>query len=111
VIPLANHGSKNSAEKTGGWKNKPLNPRQQKFVKTLAKRASLTDAAIEAGFSSRYPSQSGFQALQQVRGRVPHLLEKHGLGEEILMEIFKATACYASGPGCMSHGEKGTKKT
>jgi hypothetical protein len=44
--------AKISAEKTDGRKNKPLNPRQQKFVKTLAKGASLTDAAIEAGYSS-----------------------------------------------------------
>jgi len=55
-------------------------------VKTLAKGASLTDAEIEAGYSSRNPGQSGFQALQQIRGRVPDLLEKHGLGEEILIE-------------------------
>jgi hypothetical protein len=55
-------------------------------VKTLAKGASLTDAEIEAGYSSRNPGQSGFQALPQIRGRVPDLLEKHGLGEEILIE-------------------------
>ena len=79
---------KNSAEKTDGRKNKPLNPRQQKFVKTLAKGASLTDAAIEAGYSSRNPGQSGFQALRQIRGRVPDLLEKHGLGEEMLIEKY-----------------------
>jgi hypothetical protein len=53
-----------------------------------AKGASLTDAAIEAGYSSRNPGQSGFQALQQIRGRVPDLLEKHGLGEEILIEKY-----------------------
>lgn len=80
--------AKNSAEKTDGRKNKPLNPRQQKFVKTLAKGASLTDAAIEAGYSSRNPGQSGFQALRQIRGRVPDLLEKHGLGEEMLIEKY-----------------------
>jgi hypothetical protein len=76
--------SKESGKKADSRKNKPLNPRQQKFVKTLAKGASLTDAAIEAGYSSRNPGQSGFQALQQIRGRVPDLLEIHGLGEEIL---------------------------
>jgi hypothetical protein len=80
--------ARNSAEKADGRKNKPLNPRQQKFVKTLAKGASLTDAAIEAGYSSRNPGQSGFQALRQIRGRVPDLLEKHGLGEEMLIEKY-----------------------
>jgi hypothetical protein len=80
--------AKNSGEKTDGRKNKPLNPRQQKFVKTLAKGACLTDAAIEAGYSSRNPGQSGFQALRQIRGRVPDLLERHGLGEEELIEKY-----------------------
>ena len=62
--------------------------RHQKFVKTLAKGASLTDAAIEAGYSSRNPGQSGFQVLRQIRGCVPDLLEKLGLGEEVLIEKY-----------------------
>ena len=36
--------------------------------------------------SSRNPGQSGFQVLRQIRGRVPDLLEKLGLGEEVLIE-------------------------
>lgn len=57
-------------------------------MKTLAKGANLTDAAIEAGYSSRNPGQSGSQALRQIRGRVPDLLERHGLGEEVLIEKY-----------------------
>jgi hypothetical protein len=32
--------------------------------------------------------QAGYQALAQLRGRVPELLERHGLGEEVLIEKY-----------------------
>lgn len=31
---------------------------------------------------------TGYQALAQLRGRVPELLERHGLGEEVLIEKY-----------------------
>jgi hypothetical protein len=73
--------------KHGRNKRKP-NPRQQKFVKGIASGKTLTQAAIDAGYSSKYPNQSGYQALAQLRGRVPELLERHGLGEEVLIEKY-----------------------
>jgi hypothetical protein len=66
-------------------KRKP-NARQQKFVKALAEGKTLTQAAKEANYSSKNPGQSGYQALAQLCGRVPELLERHGLGEEVLIE-------------------------
>jgi hypothetical protein len=68
-------------------KRKP-NARQQKFVKALAEGKTLTQAAKEANYSSKNPGQSGYQALAQLRGRVPELLERHGLGEEVLIEKY-----------------------
>jgi hypothetical protein len=73
--------------KHGRNKRKP-NPRQQKFVKELAKGKSLKQAARDAGYSTKNANQSGYQALAQVRGRVPELLERHGLGEEVLIEKY-----------------------
>jgi hypothetical protein len=73
--------------KHGRNKRKP-NPRQQKFVKGIASGKTLTQAAIDAGYSSKHPNQSGYQALAQLRGRVPELLERHGLGEEVLIEKY-----------------------
>jgi hypothetical protein len=70
--------------KHGRNKRKP-NARQQKFVKALAEGKTLTQAAKEANYSSKNPGQSGYQALAQLRGRVPELLERHGLGEEVLI--------------------------
>ena len=71
--------------KHGRNKRKP-NPRQQKFVHELASGKTLTQAAKNAGCSDKNPAQSGYQALAQLRGRVPELLERHGLGEEVLIQ-------------------------
>ena len=62
--------------------------RQQKFVKELAKGKSLAQAAREAGASDKNANQSGYQGLAQLRGRVPELLERHGLGEEVLIQKY-----------------------
>ena len=48
----------------------------------------MTQAAKAAGYSDKNPAQSGYQALAQLRGRVPELLERHGLGEEVLIEKY-----------------------
>ena len=71
-----------------GRRNHKPSARQQKFVRELAKDNTLTQAAKNAGYSQKYPGQSGYQALAQLRGRVPELLERHGLGEEVLIEKY-----------------------
>ena len=73
--------------KHGRNKRKP-GPRQQKFVRELAKGKSLAQAARDAGYSEKNANQSGYQALAQLRGRVPELLERHGLGEEVLIDKY-----------------------
>src|SRR5260370_761812 len=73
--------------KHGRKKRKP-GPRQQKFVKELAKGKSLAQAARDAGYSEKNANQSGYQALAQLRARVPKLLERHGLGEEVLIDKY-----------------------
>src|SRR5260370_14114753 len=69
-------------------KKRKLTTRQQAFVKELAKGRTLTDAAKAAGYKDKNPGQAGYQALAQLRGRVPELLERHGLGEEVLIEKY-----------------------
>jgi hypothetical protein len=73
--------------KHGRNKRKP-NPRQQNFVRELASGKTLTQAAKNAGYSDKNPAQSGYQALAQLRGRVPELLERHGFGEEVLIQKY-----------------------
>jgi hypothetical protein len=84
VIPLANHGSKEIGEKK---RNKPT-PRQMKLVEERAKGKSCSEAAIAAGYSGKNARHSGYQAMQQLRGRVPDLLDRHGLSEEVLIDKY-----------------------
>jgi hypothetical protein len=69
-------------------KKRKLTTRQQAFVKELAQGKTLTQAAKTAGYTDKNPAQAGYQALAQLRGRVPELLERHGLGEEVLIEKY-----------------------
>jgi hypothetical protein len=71
--------------KPNSKKRKPT-VRQEKFVKSLATGKTLAEAALDAGYSPKNADQSGYQALNALRGRMPQLLEKHGIGEEVLIE-------------------------
>ena len=51
-----------------------LTPKQVKLVLALTKGKSITDAALEAGYSQNYPGQAGSQALEQIRKSAPELL-------------------------------------
>jgi hypothetical protein len=68
-------------------RNKPT-PRQTKLVEERAKDKSYSEAAIAAGYSGKTARQSGYQAMQQLRGRVPDLLDRHGLSEDVLIDKY-----------------------
>ena len=68
-------------------RNKPT-PRQTKLVEERAKGKSYSEAAIAAGYSGKNARQSGYQAMQQLRCRVPDLLDRHGLSEEVLIDKY-----------------------
>jgi hypothetical protein len=83
----------------GRNKRKP-GPRQQKFVKSLAQ------AARDAGYSAKNANQSGYQALAQLRGRVPELLERYGLGEEVLIDKYLLPLLEAEETKFFNNGKK-----
>jgi hypothetical protein len=66
--------------------SKRLTPRQQKFVKALLANETITQAALDAGYSKNNPGQSGWQALQNIRRKMPQILDSHGLTNEVLIE-------------------------
>jgi hypothetical protein len=70
----ANHGSKQ------------LQPRQVALVKNLMDGMTLTEAARRAGYSKKWPGQAGYQALQNLKLKMPDLLERLGLGDVTLIE-------------------------
>lgn len=65
-----------------------LTHRQKKLLKVLPASKTLTEAAVKAGYSPKYARQSGYQALQAARGRVPDIMDRLGLTEEILIDKY-----------------------
>jgi hypothetical protein len=55
---------------------KRLTPRQHAFVKNLARGASQKDAFIAAGYKAKHPDQGAHQALKQIQGKVPQIMDQ-----------------------------------
>ena len=49
---------------------------------------TITEAARKAGYSLKRPGQSGYQALKQIKERMPEVLERHGLTDDSLIEKY-----------------------
>jgi len=67
-------------------KPKRLTNKERALLRGLVQGSSLTQAAIDAGYSGKHPGQSGWQALQNVRLKMPELLDRHGLTDYALIE-------------------------
>jgi hypothetical protein len=65
---------------------KSLTTKQRGLVRALSAGKSVTQAALEAGYSAKNPGQSGWQALQNVQRKMSELLDEHGLTDEVLIE-------------------------
>ena len=69
---------------------KHLTPKQRKFLKALPKARTHGEAALKAGYSSKYPDQSARQALAALRLSVPQLMDRAGLSEGVLIQKYLA---------------------
>ena len=67
-------------------RSKNLTNKERALVRSLANGTSLTQAALDAGYSSKNPGQSGWQALQNIRLKMPELLDEYDLTDEALIE-------------------------
>jgi len=68
-----------------------LTPQQRALVKNLIKGMSITDAALKAGYTDKSrvaAGQAGSQALENLRLKMPEVLEKAGLTDEVLTEKY-----------------------
>ena len=72
--------------KPGKRKVHRLTPKQTRLLIRLAKGRTLTQAAPEAGYSPKNPSQSGHQALESIRKTAPDLLARHDLDDDAIIE-------------------------
>ena len=60
--------------------------RQKKLVKNIPTSKSHAEAAMKAGYPAKNAAQSAYQALRQMRGRVPDLMDELGISERELID-------------------------
>ena|SRR5207247_5981625 len=73
-----------------------LTPQRRALIKNLVKGMSITDAARAAGYADNgYVGQLGSQALEVIRQKMPEVLEKHGLTDDVLVEKYLKPALLA----------------
>ena len=92
-----------AAEKLG---KKKLTPRQHAFVKNLAKGASQKDAFIAAGYKAKHPDQGAHQALKQIQGKVPQIMDEIGLKDHFLIEKYLVPLLDAEETKFFNQGKK-----
>lgn len=74
--PISNIGSKR------------LTNQQRELVKGLRNGMKISEAALAAGYSEDYPRQAGHQALEAIRRKMPEILDKAGLTDEVLIDKY-----------------------
>lgn len=67
-------------------KRRGLTQKERSLVRNLADGKNLTQSALAAGYSGKCPGQSGWQARENIRQKMPELLDQHGLTDEALIE-------------------------
>ena len=65
-----------------------LTPRQAIFTSSLLGCATITEAARNAGYSEKNLAQSGHQALEVLRSKMPELMGEMGLTAQMLIEKY-----------------------
>jgi phage terminase small subunit len=81
-----------AAEKSS---KKKLTPRQGAFIQNLAKGASQSKAAKDAGYSTRNLRQSAHQTLKQVQGKMPEIMDQLGFTDQSLIDNYLRPALEA----------------
>ena len=74
---------------------KRLTAQQVRLLMNLSEGKTITDAAIAAGYSTKYAGQVGSQALESVRRKMPQILDRLGLTQEALVENYLKPALEA----------------
>lgn len=49
---------------------------------------SVSEAAVKAGYTDQAPRQAGHQALEQIRAKMPELLDSKGLTDDALIDKY-----------------------
>ncbi len=92
-----------AAKKSGKGK---LTPRQKVFLKNLVKGASQKDAYIAAGYKDKRADQGAYQALKQIQGKVPEIMDKMGLTDHVLIDKYLVPLLEAKETKFFKDGDK-----
>jgi phage terminase small subunit len=65
---------------------KRLTHKERELVRNLIGGMSVTRSALAAGYSEKNPGQSGWQALQNIRRKMPEVFAQNGLTDAVLIE-------------------------
>jgi phage terminase small subunit len=65
-----------------------LTQRERLLLKALATGATYAEAAKAAGYSERTLRQSGFQAVQRIKAKLPDILDAKGLTDELIVDKY-----------------------
>lgn len=63
-----------------------LTQKQKRMLRLAAAGVNPQQAAVAAGYSSKNPAQSAYQALNAISNRFPDLMDRHGLTDSYLIE-------------------------
>jgi len=69
-------------------KGDQLNERERLLLKALSKGRTYAEAAREAGYTAKHAAQSGFQAFQNIREKMPEVLERMGFSDEAVIDKY-----------------------
>lgn len=78
--------SKKSGKGPLGKNGQGWTERQKRLVEYIPTSKSHAEAAVKAGYPVKNAAQSAYQALQQMRGRVPDLMDQIGISERELID-------------------------
>lgn len=84
------------SDKSVARPKKRMNGMERKLVRALASGKSLTQAALEAGYSSKCPAQCGYQALKRIGLSTSQVLDSHGLNVNALIHKYLKPALEAN---------------
>jgi hypothetical protein len=103
-------GGSDMAKHSRALGDKRLKPRQVALVKNLLDGMTITEAARRAGYSKKCPGQAGYQALQNLKLKMPELLERLGLSLVALIEKHLKPMLSARTTKFFQHGGRVTGK-
>jgi hypothetical protein len=63
-----------------------LTRRESTFLEHLRAGTTLTDAALAANYSAKWPGQAGAQAYRNIQKKMPKLLDELGLTYESMLK-------------------------